>query len=82
MNNINFNFVSESRTRLLKFMIACLLLTVGFYPNRDFTASATAGIQKLHHLQHQAREAVRLSARMYRFYKLTSEKPVLQASMN
>ncbi len=70
------NSKADGKTRLLVLMTAlsALTLAVGLQ-DRPITTAVCGGIDKVHQVQRDADQMVQFSRRLYRFYKLSQEKP-------
>jgi len=81
MRNINTNSLANAKSRFLTLMLAVSMLAASVTATSPSVATASASlIRKVQQVQHESREMIRFSLRLYRFYKLSSERPVMQAS--
>jgi len=79
MRNINSTCFAGVKARLFVLMLASLL-SVSVNAKLQNVAEVSAPVvRKVQAAERKSKELVRFSIRLYRFYKLSSEKPVAQA---
>jgi hypothetical protein len=81
------NYIStckaDARKRVVALLTTLCMLTLTVRLQQPDVALATCSrMQKIHRIEQNAQQLVRLSVRMYRFYKLTTPAPQAQASVN
>ena len=81
--NSTTNFKADGKARFLVLMtaVSALALTLRLQ-DWPITTAVCGGINKVHQVQRDADEVVQFSRRLYRFYKLSEEKPTPVARNN
>jgi len=79
MRNINSTSLAEAKTRFLTLLLAASMLTVSVTAaSQSLTAVSTPMVRKVQRVQRESRDVIRFSVRLYRFYKLSSERPAIE----
>jgi hypothetical protein len=80
MHHNNTTHIAVAKTRFLALMLAVSMLAAsGTAASCRVSAASAQFVNKVQQLQVESRAIVRYSIRLYRFYKLASERPVDQA---
>ena len=80
MRYINPTSPTDAKTRCLTFVLALSIVSASVTPATQTVAAVSGSVvRKVQKVQQESREIIRFSVRLYRFYKLSSEQPVIQS---
>ncbi len=83
MRNINPTNWTEAKVRCLSLMLALSMLTVSATAaSQSVAATSGAMVRTVQDWGRESRAIIHYSVRLYRFYKLSSEKPAAMACSN
>lgn len=80
MRNINPSSLTEAKKRFLTLVLTvamAMLSATG--ASRSVAAVSVPVVHKVQQVERESRAVVRFSVRLYRFYKMSTEKPVIEA---
>ncbi|MGZ4815230.1 MAG: hypothetical protein ACXVZV_07470 [Terriglobales bacterium] len=82
MNSMNKS-MADAKARFLVLVTAlCVLSFTARVQTRDAASIVCSSMNRIHQVEHDTRDLVQLSIRMYRFYKLSAEAPQARANVN